>query len=813
MKFWYPIFCFVLFACFSNKSFSQPQSKIDSLTTALDFDIEDTVKVGILNRLFDHSKIAIPEKALGYAQDALILAERISDLNGKALAINNLGVYYLYKSEFKEALNFFNKALEIREKINDKEGITESYNNIGSVYDNYGEYEKALDYQTKALQINIELENERGIAITYAHLGIIYDHQGKYELALQNYMYALSKLEELNYTAVLGGMYNNVGEVYRSTQKYDLALEYYAKSLLIKQDLKDKKGVAMTLNNKAIVYYYQDNIDKSLDMFKESLKIREELDDKKGMAQSYNNIGELLSEKNELKQSIIYLTKALQIHEEIGDKLTMISTLMGLGNLYEKMEESQVALDYYNKSNEIAKEIGALTELKSSYKHLSSFYETISHYAKAYKYHKLHSALKDSIFNEESMKSMNDMQAKYESEKKEEELAILEAKNKINDEEIENKKYQQYGLTGGIILVLAFLGLFINRFREKNKTNKLLGETNHKLEEKKNSLEEKKTELQNLSLVANETFNSVVIADGKGKMEWANFSFSRLTGYTLDKFTEKFGENLIENSSEENLSERIEEARKTRRSVKYESKLKRKTGEELWTQTTLSPILDEQDNIKHLIAIDTNITELKETLSKIQEKDKDITDSINYASRIQSSVKVSIEEIKKIFPKCFIINNQSDTVGGLTHYYYKSVHLHYLGIIDCKIEGVPGAFLAMLTTDLVNNIISTSENIGPKEIISELMKEFSKIKRSNADEDLGFEKIELKICCIDENEKKISYSDSEKVNGQEKLPLIMSNCDLKLNGSTNNQSLEQLQDEITNNIKTEKNVLVFGIEI
>ena len=670
---------------------------------------------------------------------------------------------------------------------------------------------KSIKYSNMAIELSKEIGYPYGLGYGLNNRGVVYNYQGSYLTALEDHINALKIREEIGDSAGIAASIANIGLTYYFQKELWKAVDHIKRALSIYQRLNNKLQAENCYINLGGMYFHLDSLNLSLEYFNQALVIQKNRKEGFQMGLSYNNIGAIYVEKNNLVKAEEYFHLALDIFTMANDKTGLVLSLSNLGSTFSEKKMSTKAISYFETALSISREINSKTDIETAYLNLSNEYYKLYDYQKAYEYHQLYATMKDSIFNEESMKSMNEMQARYESEKQEEELDILDAQNKINDEEIENKKYQQYGLTGGIILVLAFLGLFANRFREKSKTNELLEETNHKLEEKKNSLEEKKTELQNLSLVANETFNSVVIADGKGKMEWANFSFSRLTGYTLDKFTEKFGENLIDNSSEENLSARIEEARKTRRSVKYESKLKRKNGEELWTQTTLSPILDEQDNIKNLIAIDTNITELKETLSKIQEKDKDITDSINYASRIQNSVKVSIEEIKKIFPNCFIINKQSDTVGGLTHYYFKSNHLHYLGIIDCKIEGVPGAFLAMLTTDLVNNIISTSENIEPKEIAVELKKEFAKIKRSNADEDLGFEKIDLKICCINPNEKKINFDGSS--NGKETLPLIMSNCDLKLNGSTGNQSLEQMKETITEKIKAEKNVLVVGIEL
>ncbi|MCD4791890.1 MAG: PAS domain S-box protein [Bacteroidales bacterium] len=130
-------------------------------------------------------------------------------------------------------------------------------------------------------------------------------------------------------------------------------------------------------------------------------------------------------------------------------------------------------------------------------------------------------------------------------------------------------------------------------------------------------LEKANTELAKLSIVASKTDNSVVIMDAPGNFIWINEGFTRLYGYDLPELCNKLGGNLFEVSTYPEIKSIFNKCITEKVSVSYESSVFSKTGEKIWVQTTITPILDEQNTVVKLIAIDSDIRKLKEAENEI----------------------------------------------------------------------------------------------------------------------------------------------------------------------------------------------------
>lgn len=131
-------------------------------------------------------------------------------------------------------------------------------------------------------------------------------------------------------------------------------------------------------------------------------------------------------------------------------------------------------------------------------------------------------------------------------------------------------------------------------------------------------------ELERLSLVASHTENTVVIMDGNGNFEWVNEGFERRYGREFGQFTKEKGLNLRDNSSNTNISAILNQIYITKKPYTYNSKSRDSEGNEIWSQTNISPILDDNKEITNLILIDSDITDLKEAESKIKKQHLEI---------------------------------------------------------------------------------------------------------------------------------------------------------------------------------------------
>jgi PAS domain S-box-containing protein len=208
--------------------------------------------------------------------------------------------------------------------------------------------------------------------------------------------------------------------------------------------------------------------------------------------------------------------------------------------------------------------------------------------------------------------------------------------------------------------------LFIRIREKKSKLHKILleriikertkdlYESNTQLEEKQTDLETKQEEiaaqrdaienqnkeLEKLSIVASKTDNAITIMDAKGNFEWFNDSYIKLHGYKLNEFIIEIGENIITASKNKEIRNIINSCIKNKETINYESENISKSGNRIWTQVTITPILDKNKNILKLISIESDIGKLKEYEKEVLFKNEEL-----------ASQRDSIEEQNKELEK------------------------------------------------------------------------------------------------------------------------------------------------------------------
>ncbi|GEM_PF-1369792 len=249
------------------------------------------------------------------------------------------------------------------------------------------------------------------------------------------------------------------------------------------------------------------------------------------------------------------------------------------------------------------------------------------------------------------------------------------------------------------------------------------------LKKEKEKVEYINQELEKLSIVASETDNAIVIANHTGNIEWVNAGFIKLFGYDLDEFKKACGGSLLNSSANPDIKEIMQYSIEHKTPVIYEVENITKDGKKLWIQSTLTPIIDDNGEIKKLVIIDSNITAQKEAEEVVLEQNKDILDSILYAKRIQQAILPSEEAILTAFPSSFVIFRPKDIVSGDFYWFHKigskkhqkTTGLKYVfAAVDCTGHGVPGAFMSMIGNNTLNMIAIEDGIIDPGQILSEM---------------------------------------------------------------------------------------------
>jgi serine phosphatase RsbU (regulator of sigma subunit) len=134
----------------------------------------------------------------------------------------------------------------------------------------------------------------------------------------------------------------------------------------------------------------------------------------------------------------------------------------------------------------------------------------------------------------------------------------------------------------------------------------------------------------------------------------------------------------------------------------------------------------------------------------ISEKNKDISDSINYAKKIQDAILPSQSEIEKVFPEQFILSLPKDVVSGDFYWFTQYEHLKLFVVADCTGHGVPGAFMSMIGNTLLNNIVIERNITRPDLILNELRKEIIKALKQGEDSQ-SKDGMDISLICLNTN--------------------------------------------------------------
>ncbi len=375
--------------------------------------------------------------------------------------------YFGRSVDFNEAVYYGEQAIAYSTEIGHQNQLGASYQDLGSVYLYSGRYETTLDFYNKAEKIFIATENQRSEAFVTHNIGLVYINKGDYPKALQYLLKALVLKNALG-GVKLSSTLNSIGEVYRFKKDYDKALEYCFQALEEGKKAENNTNIFGALNSIAINYRKQGNYEKALEFRMQALALHKELGDDRELAVSYNNLGQLYFEQGELEKAITYFKQSLDIKERLKNNKGIAYTLERLALVYTKLKDFKNANDFAQRSLAISNDIGYLEGQLAAFLSLSEIYQNFGKHEQALQYHKDYSAIKDSIFNESKEVITSDMEAKYQTSKKEGENTLLKLKAEQQLAIIDKKN--QWLLFGSIGLVALFV--FISLIRSRNHLKK-----------------------------------------------------------------------------------------------------------------------------------------------------------------------------------------------------------------------------------------------------------------------------------------------------------------------------------------------------
>jgi len=324
---------------------------------------------------------------------------------------------------------------------------------------------KSVTYGRQALALAREEENKKQEVIALRYIGVGYMNLGDYDKALEYYFESSKIAKKMNYTEGISASLNNIALVYDYMGLKEKSLRYYKASLEIDEKLEDKEGIAISLNNIALVYADLEQNDKALKYFLKSLKISEEINFRENTAMTLGNIGDRYNKLGDYDKALDYSLKGLALSRQLGNKRGIASKLTTIGEIYKNRGEFENALRYLNESIKIVQTAGLKEAEKENCKILSEVYSDAGNTEEALRYFKRYALIKDELLNKEITEKIEQIETKYEIEKREKEKKILELKlNKLT--------ILRNSLFSGFMLILILAYVIYNRYRLKEKAHR-----------------------------------------------------------------------------------------------------------------------------------------------------------------------------------------------------------------------------------------------------------------------------------------------------------------------------------------------------
>ncbi|MGZ6540226.1 MAG: tetratricopeptide repeat protein, partial [Bacteroidia bacterium] len=348
--------------------------------------------------------------------------------------------------------------------------------------------ERSFLLAKEALELSIKLNYDKGKASALNNFGLCYYDKSKYDSALYYYIQSLKLEEKLGNKKRIAVVNGNIGLLYSEQMNYPKALEYLEKACESQKDLGNKDKEAACQNNIGVVYYKLQVYYKALEKFKAAAALYKELNDKENMSSCLSNIGAISQDLKDYKTALDYYLMALKTYQEYDNKEGIATSYQNIGSIYDLLGEHDKAIEYLQKGMDLAKQINAKDLIDYAYQGFGEAYKNKKNIDSTYKYLLLYANYKDTIFNMENSKNVADMQTKYETEKKEAEIKLL-------NKDKERQKIVLYAVVFGLLLVIALAFFIFRGYKQKQRANSQLKEKNSLIEEKNKIVEEKNKDI------------------------------------------------------------------------------------------------------------------------------------------------------------------------------------------------------------------------------------------------------------------------------------------------------------------------------
>jgi signal transduction histidine kinase len=335
------------------------------------------------------------------------------------------------------------------------------------------------EYLTEGLRIGTQLKDSFMMALTCHQQAESAMYNDKLEAAENLFNKALSLKFEKQQSVYTGIVYNDFGHLFGLKNENDKQVEWYLKAIRLYEKIGEEKEYARTISNLAVVYLALENRTKAIEYTKIAIAIREKFQDIHGLYVScqnltriympvnldsagkyqklamayaeksgvnasiiytYDNMSYMLNYQNNKPEALAYIQKSIALCRELNLKAALADKCRWAGTLCADMKDTIAMETYYSEAYNIAVELKNKTLLRDYYATRAVNFKNNSDFKNAYEYLKKYYAYRDSLTGDKTATNIAELQTKYETEKKDNEITRLNTAQQIKQLEIEKQK-------------------------------------------------------------------------------------------------------------------------------------------------------------------------------------------------------------------------------------------------------------------------------------------------------------------------------------------------------------------------------------
>jgi tetratricopeptide (TPR) repeat protein len=583
----------------------------------------------------------------------------------------------------------------------------------------------------------------------------------------------LTLLKESNHDTVKVNLLNSLSQNIRFSEP-ERSLEYASEAAETAKRINYKRGEAMALRNAAIVYRYKGNYPTAIEFLENSLRLFREMNDDEGISGCYTSIAINYGIQGQYSLGIDYLLKALSIEEKRGDLKGQANCNTNLTNMYVYQKDYDRALFHAEKAILQNKELDNPEGLSAILMNTGIIYSDLGNYEKALQYYMRALEIDEKKLSKKhisasykNIATANRMLGYYEIAleylKKSENLKL-----EIDDKPGLIKCYIEYGKLS------AVKGDYKSSIDYGLKAQVMAQETNSgsDLSDIYFDLSNYFSNIKKTDIAFDYYKRHIALKDSLFNEEKTRETARAELSYDYDKRQEIL---KLEQEKKDEIAKVETKKQLLIRNVFVGGFLL--MG--LFSGLIFKGYREKLNANKIISAQKIKVEEQK---LLVEEKNKDILDSIRYAKRIQEAVFPPPALIQRILPNSFIYFNPKDVVSGDFYWLnvadYEGRQNVFVAAVDCTGHGVPGALMSIVGSNGLNKAVNEENCTNPAEVLNSLNVTVNKTLRQSYEESKMRDGMDISLCCISENKIEKGKIDLQWAGANNPLWIITSSQNL-----------------------------------